>query len=338
MKKVFLLALAGIAVLFFLLFEWVGMQDVAAALLSIDPVYLPLIVGLPFAMMFVYSVRWNLLLNSVGVDTSWRTVIKYAFIGAAFNNITPMVRFGGEPVKGYMIAKEISARKGDVFASMTTDSFVTATSLLVLIYFGAVGLLIFSMLNWFSLITLLSAIVLPAMFVFYVLFFNKRLLALSARKISGLVSRFSPEFGKEIPESVVNFRENIRDSLKRKDVMAASLLLGLTERMLEVLCFYLILLSMGIEMSLYSCAMVLGVGVLAGLIPLLPGGLVAYESSTMIILGLMRVSPATAATSIMLWRGVSYWLITGVGMGIGWFHGVKSTFKRYFDSGGAQRP
>jgi len=209
MKKVFLLALAGIAVLFFLLFEWVGMQDVAAALLSIDPVYLPLIVGLPFAMMFVYSVRWNLLLNSVGVDTSWRTVIKYAFIGAAFNNITPMVRFGGEPVKGYMIAKEISARKGDVFASMTTDSFVTATSLLVLIYFGAVGLLIFSMLNWFSLITLLSAIVLPAMFVFYVLFFNKRLLALSARKISGLVSRFSPEFGKEIPESVVNFRENI---------------------------------------------------------------------------------------------------------------------------------
>ncbi len=138
-----------------------------------------------------------------------------------------------------------------------------------------------------------------------------------------------PDFGERLPEIASGFTDNIKDSLKRKDVIFKALAIGLTERMLEVICLYVIFLSMGYELSLFSCAMVLGVGVLAGLIPLFPGGLVAYESSTIIVLGLLGVPPAIAATAILLWRGVNYWMITILGMGIGWLHGVKFVFKKY---------
>jgi uncharacterized protein (TIRG00374 family) len=332
MSKLFLLALASFAFIFVWLLGWAGFQDVAAAFMTINPVYIPFIVLLPFAMLLVYSARWNLLLRSVGVETSWRIVIKYAFIGAAFNNITPMVRFGGEPVKCYMLSKEISASKRRVLASLAMDSLITAITLLILVYLGLVSLAMFNILEWFTLYIILVVIILPLSVGFYILY-DKRALAAVSLRLSGLVSRFSPPIAKKLPGGMMKFRDSLRDSLKRRDAMAMAFVLGMVERMLEVLGLYLIFQSLGIPLDMFMSAIVLGVGVVAGLVPLLPGGIIAYESVTIIVLRLFNVSPALAATSILLWRGVTYWLITGVGMGLGWLHGVRFAFKDYFESG-----
>jgi uncharacterized protein (TIRG00374 family) len=328
MNKLLLLALASFVILFFLLFEWAGFQDVAAAFMTINPLYIPLIVLLPFAMLFVYGVRWNLLLRAVGVKADLRIVFKYVLIGAAFNNITPMVRFGGEPVKCFLLSKEISEDKRRILASLTMDSIITAISLLVLVYLGVVSLALFKILDWFTMYIILVIIILPLSIGSYTLY-NKGLLAAFARKLSGVVSRFSPEIAKELPEIMLSFRESIRDSLRRPDVMGKALLLGLIERLLEVVGLYVVFQSLGINFDLFISAIVLGVGVVAGLVPLLPGGIVVYESSTILVMRLFAVSPALAATSILLWRGVTYWLVTLIGMGIGWFQGVKFTFKKY---------
>ncbi len=186
MKKLLLLASSVVAFVFFLVLQWAGINNIATAFVRINPVYLPLIVLIPPVMLTLYSTRWRLLLGNAGVDAKWRVVLKYAFIGAAFNNITPLVRFGGEPVKGYMIAKEVSARKTDVFASLTTDSFVTALTLLVLIYFGIVGLLVFNIVDLAALGTVFVVVVFSTIFGFFA-FFNKRMLAVFSRKISRLL-------------------------------------------------------------------------------------------------------------------------------------------------------
>ena len=332
MSKLFLLALASFAFIFVWLIGWAGFQDVAAAFMTINPVYIPFIVLLPFAMLLVYGARWNLLLRAVGVKTSWRVILKYTLIGAAFNNITPMVRFGGEPVKCYMLSREISASKRRVLASLAMDSLITAITLLILVYLGLVSLAMFNILEWFTLYIILIIIILPLSVGSYMLYDRRALAAVSLR-LAGLVSRFSPRIAKKLPGGMMNFRNSIRDSLKRRDVMAMAFLLGMLERMLEVLGLYLIFQSLGIPFDFFMSAIVLGVGVVAGLVPLLPGGIVAYESVTIIVLRLFNVSPALAATSILLWRGVTYWLVTIIGMGVGWLYGVRFAFRDFSDSG-----
>jgi uncharacterized membrane protein YbhN (UPF0104 family) len=52
-----------------------------------------------------------------------------------------------------------------------------------------------------------------------------------------------------------------------------------------------------------------------------------YESSTIIFLGFLGVGPALAATSIMLWRGLTYWMMTGIGLILTWLRGAKLAFE-----------
>ncbi|MBN2330848.1 MAG: flippase-like domain-containing protein, partial [Candidatus Aenigmarchaeota archaeon] len=122
------------------------------------------------------------------------------------------------------------------------------------------------------------------------------------------------------------------------DVMVKALSLGLAERLLEVMSINVIFLSLGMDLGLYESAVVLGVGILAGLIPLLPGGLIVYESSTILVLGMLGVPNALAATSILLWRGATYWMITGVGVAVGWVHGLKFALRSAFSPGGVGSP
>ena len=328
MKKLFLLVGVSFALMVFLVVQWTGIRELSAAFLSINPLYLPLIILLQFALLAVYGLRWRLLLGNAGVKAGWRVVFKYVFIGAALNNITPMVRFGGEPVKGYMLAREASVRKRVVFAAITTDSFITAISLLTYVFFGFLGLLVFSIFNPIVLYIMIAAILSGLMICLYA-FYNESLLAVFAGKLSRLVSRFSRERGEKLAEGLLGLRREIGKSLRRKDVILKAILLGFAERFLEVIAFYTIFLSMGVGINLYFCAIVLGVGLIFGLIPLLPGGLVAYESSSIIVLRLMGVSPALAATSVLLWRGANYWMITVIGLVIGWWHGVRFALRKH---------
>ncbi len=332
MKYLFLAFLAGVAVLVFFLLQWAGIQEVGSALLGINPLYIPLIIGIPFLMMAVYTTRWNMLLKSVGVDAGWRVVWRHALIGAAINNITPMVRFGGEPVKCYLLSNEISCEKRTVLASLTMDSLITAISLLVLLYIGVLSLAMLNIIDPFTIYSILILIILPLPIFSYVIYDRRLLLAFSGQ-IARLAGRFSPELEGEMPDAILKFREHIGDCVKRRDLMANALALGMTERLLEVIGLYLVLLSLGINIGLYASAVVLGFGILAGLIPLLPGGLIAYESSTILVLGVLGAPPAIAATSILIWRGVTYWMITGVGAAVGWLHGMKFALRTALESG-----
>ncbi|MBN2330989.1 MAG: flippase-like domain-containing protein, partial [Candidatus Aenigmarchaeota archaeon] len=202
MKHVFLAAFGGVAILFFFLLQRAGIQDVAYAFMRINVLCIPLIIGLPFAMLFVYATRWGMLLRSVGVKAEWGQVWRYSIIGAALNNITPMVRFGGEPLKCYLLSKELSCDRRPVLASLAMDSLITAVSLLVLIYIGAFGM---AMLNIVDIPTLgvISALLLVPLLAGVYVVYDKRVLRAFSRGVSRSVSRFSGKEMKGAEDSVV---------------------------------------------------------------------------------------------------------------------------------------
>lgn len=327
MNKVILVFVASVAFLFFILQQWVGLAEISATLLSVNIIYLPIIIALPLLALCVYSLRWRLLLSGVGIDVDFKVVLKYSFIGAAFNNITPMVRFGGEPIKAYLLSREVTAEKKNVLASITMDSYITAITLVVLVYFGAVSLAFFNILNWMVSSIIMLFLLFPLLFGVYLLY-DIRLLVLIGKRLARLIRRFSPNAGQGLEDELAVYRESIRESMKKKGIVLKALGLGAIERFLEILCLFTVFLALGVDLSFFASAMVLGVGILAGLIPLFPGGLVTYESFTIMTLGLLATPTVLATTSIILWRFVSFWVITFIGLLTGWLLGVKFAFKK----------
>ncbi len=327
MNKVLLLLAASIVILVIILNQWVGITSVWEVMLGINPLYVPVILALPFLTLYIYSYRWAMLLESVGAKAKPNILFKYALIGMVFNNLTPMVRFGGEPVKGYLLAGRLKITKKKVFASLAMDSIITLVSLIGLMYFAAIGLMTYNVLDWTGSMLLFVMAIMPVILGMYIIY-NKRLLKGMAGWISGFIGRFRPGYASNLHKDVLKFRENIKTAVKRRDILAKSMGIAIIERLLEILGFYIIFISLGVDISIFSCALVMGVGILAGNVPLLPGGLVAYESSTIFVLGLLGVPVVTATSAILLWRFASFWLMTLTGLLVSWGYGMNFTFKK----------
>ncbi|UCD02898.1 MAG: flippase-like domain-containing protein [Candidatus Aenigmatarchaeota archaeon] len=327
MKKILLLLLGSLVILVFMLQQWVGLGDIWNILVTINPVLLPFIIVMPFVTLMVYSYRWRLLLRSVDVDVNVNTVFRYALIGAVFNYITPMLRFGGEPVKAYMLAKEVRVHKRKIFASVAMDTLITFSTLIGLIYFSALGLSFLNILNWFTLWAILGVLLLPLTLGTYFVY-DKRVLIYISKKASRIASKIRPGAGKGLPGDMLKFRENLKKSLRRKDLLVKSMAIGITERMLEIFTVYMIFVALGIQVDVFVVAITLGVGIFAGGLPLLPGGVLVYESSTIFILTLLGVATAPATSAILVWRFVNYLLVIIVGIVFSWFYGISFSLKK----------
>lgn len=322
-----LLLLGSLVALIILLQQMIGFGEVFAVLSGLHLVFIPFILFLPFAVVIVYSFRWKILLRSVDIEVKHWLVFKYALLGIVFNNLTPMVRFGGEPFKGYLLARKISAPKKKIFASLAMDSLITLISLLGLVYISAVSLAMMSLFDEFTVWMILSAVIGPLAVGLYVLY-NERLLVYVAWKISRFLTRFKIKSARGLPRDILKFRETMKKAFRRRRLMAKSLLLAMFERLLEILAIYIIFNALGVHLDLYTCAIVLGVGIMAGNVPLLPGGILAYESSTIFVLGLLGVPFAQAASGILLWRFASYWVLTIVGLLASWVFRIKFSYKK----------
>ncbi len=327
MKKIFILLIASMIILAIILQQWIGFDALMRVMLTINPLFVPIILAMPFLTLLVYSFRWKYILKSMDIDAKVSIVFRYSLIGAVFNYITPMMRFGGEPIKAYMLARTIRRHKRDVLSSLAMDSVITFLSLIWLVYFATLSLSMFNILDWFTLWAILTVVLLPLSVGGYIVY-DKRALDYASRGIEKLISRIKPGLGRGLPADMRKFRENIKKSLKRKDLLAKSLAIGIAERLMEILTLYMIFLSLGVDIGLTGCAIVLGIGILAGGVPLLPGGLVVYESSTIFVLAILGVGLVPATSGILLWRFVSYWLVIIVGIIYSWFYGISFSLQK----------
>jgi uncharacterized protein (TIRG00374 family) len=322
MKKVLLLLVASVAILVIVLQQYVGISGIWQTLLTIDPVYIALIAAIPFIGLYVYSYRWKLLLSTVDVKVDTIDAFKYALIGVAFNNLTPMMRFGGELIKGYMLSAEKKVQKKKVFAIITVDTVITIISLIGLIYVSAIGLVTYGILDPATISLIIASVIVPILLIAYFVY-DKRLFT----KLTGAMSRVAVKLharpAKNIEKEALRFRESMKMSLKRKNIVAKSLLIAAAERLLEIAGLYIIFVSLGYPISLQSCAIAISVGIIAGNVPFLPGGLVLFESSSILALGALGVPVLTATAAILVLRFSNYWLVTFVGLLVSWGGGIN---------------
>ena len=84
-----------------------------------------------FLVVFFWGTRWKMFLKFNKYDVPISFLIKNLFVGIAVNNLTPVGKMGGEPIRAYLLKKEynIPAEKGlaTILADMAIEFMVSLT-------------------------------------------------------------------------------------------------------------------------------------------------------------------------------------------------------------------
>jgi len=121
-KKTLVLFLISLGAIFFLLQQWVGFEEVFKVMFRANPVILAISISIFSVVVVLWGIRWKMLFKELRMNVSWRDVYKYLLMGLMFNNITPFLRFGGEPIKNYVISRDLSLSQEKTFVTISMDS------------------------------------------------------------------------------------------------------------------------------------------------------------------------------------------------------------------------
>ena len=329
MKKYSLLAL-GIAIIALLLW-WAGLERVVEILKGASVEYL-LLAGIMYILGLVtWGLRWRVLLNALDVRVSFDKILLALLAGIFVNNVTPGARGGGEPVRMYFLAKETDKPYGQVFATVMMDRIldlipVVAMLALSTIYIYTLGspyltvVLVALDLAFAGLILLTLGILLSerktkgALYWFFRLF--ERIAPKKAEKYRG-------RFERTVEVDVPRFQSDFRFLLKHKGVFLVALIYSTASWLFSILRTYYTFKAINYPISLIDVMVVQMVGMVIGMVSVIPGGAGLIETVNSGVYVLLGINRGVAVTATLLDRLISYWIPTALGALVTTHFGAK---------------
>lgn len=323
-----------LAIVLMVLVGWLltreNIYQMLEAIRSANHSLIALAIAIYFLSVGVWATRWQVALSFINCRTSF--VARYLILCAAIflNNITPIVRFGGDPFgRVYMMR-----RLGNTSYSSTTASVIGehVFTPLVIVSFLMAGLILRfgqgSVPLTVILVVVWALVALGA--VFGPRFFFKRRIAIKG--VSGITSRILGWFGKrgsvrEIVEVIEAFYSSTYATMEKWQNVLAIGSLTLLIGALDVLRIYTIFLALGYHPTLSMLLVASSLPIIVGLIPFLPAGLVLVEGSLISVFALFGVPLSLAMAATLIERGISFVLSTIVGAGVFSYLGVKMAAK-----------
>lgn len=307
-----------------LFFHFLDIGEIASTILSANPLLYGLAVLCIVISIVSWGYRWKVFINGQGYSVKTRDILGSLMVGLAINNITPIAKLGGEPVRAYLLKKNNGVSYSDGLASVVADGsiFLVGTVFYVLLSIIVLPLAI-SPPSW-----LLGAIIAFACVM------GLFLLALSGvyrgsdyivRFIEFISSKikYLRERKDKILDKYLEFRKSFRNCLKNKKSLAKTLsALGLA-KVLNIAAYFFIFMSLGHPVSILHIFIVTGISQLVLALPATPGSLGVYEGAFVSLYALLGVNPAIAGSAVLLQRLIWFWSTTAVGGYLGTYYGVS---------------
>ncbi len=280
-----------------------------------------------FGSVLVWAARWRTALASLDCHVSIATLWMIVLSGVFLNNVTPVMRVGGDPVgRVYLLQK--MARTG-YSSSMAASIGEHAFDPLFAMLFLTGGL--FLVLNGSSPALAAVVLMVGTTSAAGAVFGSRHLLwqRIGAKPVGRLLGRAcswisSRTDEQRITKGVELFYTAICTTINtwRKGIQVGSLTAVMW--VLDVLRLYVIFISLGYNPSLGLLLLASSLPSIVGLIPFLPGGLVIVEGSLVATFVFFGVPLEIAVAVTLIERGISYVLSTIVGGGVFSYLGVKT--------------
>lgn len=325
-KKIFrtlgLLVLGGI--IFFVVFQFVGWNKILSSIRQLNLTFFTLAMVCIFASISIWTARWNLFIKERGYDVSFFSLFKYMVVGLAVNNMTPLAKFGGEPVRAYLLKNREGIRMREGFATVVAE--------LSMMFFVLVGMVILSFFLFFLLMSPPSWIIFLLIpfgaLVFFMFFLIRSIYSGGDSIIKFLgwlgrkVERIKP-YRDKIEKVYKEFREAFRRCLKNRRVFTEAFALSIFVKVFDIAKFFFLFKALGYGFGVVEIVIVMGLNIVLLSIPATPGSLGVVEGGLISLLAFLNVPAQVAASVVFLDRLVWFWIITAVGGTLGTHYGVS---------------
>ena len=298
----------------------VGIDQVIEALKLAKLEFIGIAIALQIFTYYLYTLRWKILNNLADMDVGIKKLLPMVLVGLAVNNITPSGRGGGEPVRAYILAKEKNYPMQETFATVVADRALDTFPFVLLAVLTIIGMALYLDFDLWLLILMIlavTAIVIILIFLIYMSInpnFGKRV----DGWIIGLVRRFYKKNSEELEDKIHNVISGFQDTMKlviyNKKVMYYALPLSFIIWIFEILRVYFVFLAFGAHVNPVVIGEVFILACLAGMIPLLPGGLGAVDGIMIIFYSAAGITASISAAATVIERLISFWMATILGL------------------------
>jgi len=115
---------------------YVGWAEIAQKILALGWLGF-LILGLDFLLTFFFwALTWRIILRSYGINSPWWAVFRALLSGYTVSYLTPSMYFGGEPVRVYILAKELDLPQPRLYATVLVAKLLEAITLILFVLLG----------------------------------------------------------------------------------------------------------------------------------------------------------------------------------------------------------
>ena len=306
LKRIIVFA-AGIALALFVV-SLFGLHETIAALLRTRLDVFLVCVALQLASVALIVLRIKILARSRGY-LSYSYATRLTLSGVFVSMITPFAKLGGEPLKMYMLGKNIG--KYNASAAIAVESLVELLSSFVVML--VVTLVFFSSIpaDFISLFIAVLAVLSVGIALFAKLISSPHWLHGIGRWAIKKLERFY-SFGDKDHMSM--FSNSMAVMWKRKSVVYGAFSVSVLSKIIEIARFWFVFLALGVALPFTTAVVVWTILLVIVFIPWLPGSLGLVEFSGISALIVMGVPQSAAASIMILDRFLSLWLTLLIGM------------------------
>jgi len=316
-----------------LLVKWAGVEEVFQILRHGRPYYFMIAVGAYLTGIMFWALRWRVLLRSLNIHAKFRTILGALFVGIFVNNITPGARGGGEPIRMYYISKRSDGEYGPVLATVMADRVLDMIPAVLMLILSTIY--VYMRGSWSLTVILLGLNVLLAVMVVASLAillnegrtkrFSYWLFRLASRVIPKKTKKYEEKFFRMIEVNVPKFQSGFKLLMRDKKSFLLALVYSLLLWTMIILRSYYVFMSISYTVSLQDVMVVQMVGIVIGLVSIIPGGAGLIETVNSGVYVVLGITKDVAVTATLVDRLISYWAPTLLGGIITTHFGIKTT-------------
>ena len=307
-KKVvkFLIALLASLVLFGVVMEIVGWENIQASFSLLFSLNGFVVFFLAVVIVIVSVLRWRSVVKAQGYNIPFRDLLKFDLVGYAISYLTPVALFGGEVFRIYFLKKKyqfLSWQK--TVASVVIDKIIDSTVFLVFLVAGLSSFVFYGNFpsRTIGLFVFLAVAGLSGLLLFFyfkssrresVLEWFLKILGINKEKIKGTAN------GKIVFDTE---REILSFFSEKKLAVLETMLISFVKYFLFLIrCAFLIFLLES-KLGILKSLAIYGFSLLPALLPL-PASIGGLEASEVFAFGALGFRSSSGAVFSMVWRGV----------------------------------
>ncbi|MDL2246053.1 UPF0104 family protein [Methanobrevibacter sp. OttesenSCG-928-K11] len=317
--KTVLFLIVGVVIMAVMLW-FIGIEEIIASLELANLWLILAAIAIQVFTYFLYAFRWEIINKITDIDVGFKKLLPMVLVGLAVNNITPSGRGGGEPVRAYILAKEVDKPMEESFATVITDRALDTFPFVLLAVITIIGVTFYFPLSpWIVGVMILAvvAIILVLSLLIY-MSINENF----GKKLTNWIIRIVHRFYKKDPENmeikvkeiVGGFQSTMKQMISNKNMLYYALPLSFIIWIFEILRVYVVFLAFGVSVSPIIIGEIFILASLIGMIPLLPGGLGAIDGVMILFYSAAGIPASISAAATVVERLISFWMSTIIGL------------------------